>query len=79
MTKKEIEFNTLKNEIFKWLKNLKKVFEEISKRKLLLYRNKVNHEITLKTKKIKSLLLILTQSKKQKIVKEYLNEMIRKE
>ena len=36
MTKKEMKFNVLENEILKWLKDLKKVFEEIFKRELLL-------------------------------------------
>ena len=55
------------------------MFKEISKRELSSYRNEVNYEITLKTEKIKSLLLIFTRSEKQEIVKEYLNKMIRKE
>ena len=38
----------------------------------------MNYEIILKTEKIKSLSLILTQSKKQEIIKEYLNKMTRK-
>ena len=54
-----MKFNILKNKISKQLKNLRKVFNEISKRKLLLYYNEVNYEITLKTEKIKPLLLIL--------------------
>ena len=58
MTKEEIKFNILKSKIFKWLKDLRKVFEEILKRELPSYRNEVNYEIILKIKKIKSLLLI---------------------
>ena len=58
MTKKEIKFNILENEIFEWLKDLKEIFEIISKRKLLFYRDEINYEIILKIKKIKLLLLI---------------------
>ena len=77
--KKEMKFNVLKNEILKWLKNLRKVFEEILERKLSSYRNEVNYEIILKSEKIKSLSLISIRLEKQKIVKEYLDEMTRKE
>ena len=59
--------------------NLKEVFEIISKKKLSFYRNKVNYKITLKTKKIKSLLLILIRLEKQKIIKEYLDKITKKE
>ena len=55
------------------------MFEIISEREVSPHRNEINHEITLKTKKIKSLLLILTRLKEQEIVKEYLNEMTKKE
>ena len=55
---KEMEFNVLENEILKWLKDLKEVFETLSKRELLLYRNEIDHEIILRIKKIKFLLLI---------------------
>ena len=74
-----MKFDVLKSEIPKWLENLRKVFEEISKRELSSHRDGVNHEITLKTEKIKSLLLIPIRSEKQKIIKEYLDEMTRKE
>ena len=74
-----MKFNVLKNEILKQLKNLKRVFEIILERKLLFRRNEVDHEITLKTERIKSLSLILTRSEKQEIVKKYLNEMTKKE
>ena len=79
MTKKEIKFNTLENEILEWLKDLKKVFETIFERELLSRRHEVNYEIILKIKKIKSSSLISTRSKEQEIVKECLNEIIRKE
>ena len=77
--RKEIEFNVLENEISKWLKDLRKVFEEILEKELSSYRDGVNYEIILRTEKIKSLLLIFTRLKEQEIVKEYLNEMTRKE
>ena len=73
-----MKFNVLKNEISKWLKNLKRVFETISKRKLLSYYERIDYEITLKTEKIKSLSLISIRLEEQEIVKEYLNIMIRK-
>ena len=38
----------------------------------------MNHEITIKTEKIKSSLLISIRSEKQEIVKEYLDEMTKK-
>ena len=79
VTRKDIKFNTLENEISKWLENLKKVFGIISKRELSSRRNKVNYEIILKTKKIKLSLLIFIQLEKQKIVKEYLNKITKKE
>ena len=60
------------------MKDLKKVFETISKEKLLSYRDEINYEIILKTKKIKSLSLISIRLEKQEIVKEYLNKIIRK-
>ena len=73
-----MEFNALENDISEWLEDLKKVFEEILKEELPPHRDEVDHEITLKIEKIKPSLLILTRSKKQENVKEYLNEMIRK-
>ena len=72
-------FEELENEIPKWLEDLKKVFGTIPKEKLSSSRDEVDHEIVLKTKKIKSLPLILTRLKEQEIVKEYLNEMTKKE
>ena len=68
----------MKNEILEWLKNLKEVFKIISKKKLLFSRERVDHEITLKTKKIKSLLLISIKLEEQQIMKKYLNEIIKK-
>ena len=79
ITKKEIRFNVMKNEILKWLKDLKEVFKEILERELLPYRDEVDHEIIIKTKKIRPSLLISIRSKEQKIVKEYLDEMTKKE
>ena len=58
VTREKIEFNVLENEILKWLKNLRKVFEVILERELLSRCDGVDYEITLKTEKIKSLLLI---------------------
>ena len=57
--KEKMDLNIIKSKIPKWLKDLKKIFETISKDELLFSRKEVNHEINLKTKKIKSLLLIL--------------------
>ena len=74
-----MKFNVLKNEILEWLNDLRKVFETILERELSPRRKRVNHEITLKIKKIKSSLLISIRLKKQEIVKKYLNEIIRKE
>ena len=78
VTKEEMKFNVLKNEILEQLKDLKEVFETISERELPSRRYEVDHEIILKTEKIKLLLLIPTRLEKQKIVKKYLNEMTRK-
>ena len=58
---------------------MKKVFGEILERELLPYREGVDHEIIIKTEKIKSSLLIFTRSEEQEIVKEYLDEMTKKE
>ena len=77
--KEEMKFNVLKNEILEWLKDLKEVFRTISKEELSFHRYEMDYEITLRIKKIKSLLLISIRSKKQESVKEYLNEMTRKE
>ena len=73
-----IKFNTLKGEILKWLKNLKKVFSTISEEKLLFSRKEIDYEIKLRTKEIKSLLLISIRLKKQQIIKKYLNKMLKK-
>ena len=78
VTKEKIGFNTLENEIPKWLKDLRKIFEEISERELSPYRDGVDHEITIKTEKIKSSPLISIRLEKQKIIKEYLDEMTKK-
>ena len=77
--KKKMKFNIIKNKILEWLKDFKKVFGTISKEELLLYRERIDYEITLKTDKIKPSSLISIRSKKQYIVKEYLNEIIKKE
>ena len=61
------------------MENLKKVFETISKEELSSYRDGMDYEIILKTKKIKPSSLILTRSKEQEIIKEYLNEIMKKE
>ena len=74
-----MKFNIIKDEISEQLKDLKKVFKTISKEELSSRRYEVNYEITLKTERIKSLLLILTRLEKQEIVKEYLNEIMKKE
>ena len=55
----------MKNEISNWLKNLKEIFEIILEGQLLLSREEVDYEITLKTDKIKSLSLILIRLKEQ--------------
>ena len=69
----------MKNEISKWLKDLKEIFETILKGELLFNREGVNYEINLKTEEIKPLLLILTRLEEQQIVKKYLDEMMKKE
>ena len=78
ITKERMKFNVLKNEIPKWLKDLKKVFGTIFERELSSRRKEMNHEIILKTKKIKPSFLILIRSKEQEIVKKYLNEITKK-
>ena len=62
---KKMNLNVMENEISKWLKDLKKVFETISEKELLSSCKEVDYKITLKTKEIKSLLLILTRLKEQ--------------
>ena len=79
MEKKRIEFNMMKNEILEWLKDLKEVFETRLKEELLLSRERVDYEITLKTNEIKSSSLIFIRLEKQHIVKKYLDEMVRKD
>ena len=53
-----MKLNVIKNEILEWLEDLKEIFKIILKEKLLFSRENVNYEITLREKKIKSLLLI---------------------
>ena len=60
-----MNFNTFKNKVLKWLKNLKKVFKTILKGNLLLNCKEVNYKIMLKTKKIKLLPLIFIRLEKQ--------------
>ena len=74
-----MEFNVLENKILKQLEDLKKVFKIISKKELLLHYDKVNYEITLRSEKIKSSLLIPTRLERQEIIREYLDEIIKKE
>ena len=63
--KERMKFNVIENEIFKWLENLKEIFKIILEGKLSFSYERVNYEITLKTREIKSLLLILIRLKKQ--------------
>ena len=77
--KRKIEFNTIKDKISEWLKDLKEVFETILKKELPSSYKEVNYEITLKTNEIKSLSLISIRSEKQYIVKKYLDQMLRKD
>ena len=79
MGKGRIEFNIMENKIPEWLRDLKEVFETIPEGELLLNREGVNYEITLKTNEIKPSSLIPTRPEKQHIVKRYLNEMLRKD
>ena len=74
-----MEFNVIENKIPKQLEDLRKIFKTVPKRELLSSREGIDYKITLKTKEIKSLLLIPTRLEEQQIVKEYLDEMIRKE
>ena len=78
MLRKKIKFYVLKNEILKWLKNLKEVFKIISERELSSSYVEINYEIILKTETIKSSSFISIKSKKQEIIKEYLDEMMKK-
>ena len=73
-----MEFNVMKNEVFEWLNDLKKVFETIIEEELLFNRDKVNYEITLRKEEIKPFSLILIRLEEQHIIKNYLNEMLRK-
>ena len=81
MTIKEekMKLNVMENEIPDQLKDLTEVFKTILEGELSLSYEEVNHEIKLKTKKIKSSPLISIRLKEQQIVKKYLNEIIRKE
>ena len=54
------------------------MFETILEKKLSFNYEKIDYEITLKTNEIKLSSLILIKSKKQYIIKRYLNEIIRK-
>ena len=60
-----MDLNAIKSKISKWLENLKEIFGTILKDELLSNREEVNHEINLKTKEIKLLLLILTRPEEQ--------------
>ena len=61
----KMNLNVIENEISKWLKDLKKVFETKLEKELLFNYEEINYKINLKIKKIKSLLLILIKLKKQ--------------
>ena len=63
VTKEGIGFNVLENEIPEWLEDLKEVFEEIPEGELPPHRDGVDHEITIKTEKIKPSPLIPTLTK----------------
>ena len=54
------------------------MFETILEEELSSSYEEIDYEITLKTNKIKSSSLIFIRSKKQYIVKKYLDEIIRK-
>ena len=56
-----MNLNVIKSKIFKWLKELKKVFETILERELSFSYKEVNYEIILKIEEIKSSSLILTK------------------
>ena len=57
----------MENEILEWLKDLKEIFETILKEKLLFICKRVDYEIKLKIKEIKSSLLIFIRLEKQNI------------
>ena len=63
--KEKMNLNIIKNEISKWLKDLKEVFKTISERELLFSHEEVNYEINLKIKEIKSSLQISIKLEKQ--------------
>ena len=75
----KVEFNILENQILEWLNGLEEVFRTIPERELSPSREGVDHEITLINNKIKPSLLIPTRPEEQQIVKEYLDEMMKKE
>ena len=61
----KIDLNIMKNKILKWLKNLKKVFRIILEEELSSSCKEIDHEIKLKIKEIKLLLLDLIRLEKQ--------------
>ena len=74
----KVEFNILEDQIPDWLDDLKEVFKTIFEGELLLSRERVNYEITLINNKIKPSLLILIRPEEQQIVKEYLDDIMKK-
>ena len=57
---------------------MKKIFETIPEGKLPSRRDEIDHEIILKIEKIKSSSLIPIKLEEQEIIKEYLNEIMKR-
>ena len=61
-----------------WMKKMKEIFQELEKERLPKNRREYDYTIELTQKVIFSSLLISTRSKKQKIIKTYLNNILKK-
>ena len=74
------EIDNLKiNSISEWMKEIEKVCQELKREELPKNKEEYDHVIELIQETILSSSLILTRSKKQEIIKTYLNDILRKE
>ena len=74
------EINNLKTSpIPEWMKEVEKVCQEQERKELPESKREYDHAIELIQETISSFLLISTRSKKQEIIKTYLNDMLKKE
>lgn len=78
--KKILEINTIEEEeISMWLQDLSHVFDKFSEEEILLKRSGMDHVIELMQERISLSSLIPEKSQNYVIIREYLNEIFRRE